>query len=172
VPRLLAVALTLGALLWSAIIVLAPVALTHGSPRVSFASALVYEGAGLICHQRPERSFHLAGAQLPVCGRCAGLYLSGTAGALLAWVGWRQKAEPRHVRLAILAAAVPTALTVGVEWLSLASPSNTIRAVSAIPLGAAAGWIFVQALRTEGRDGRRQAAGGKRQEIAAPSDAL
>ena len=40
--------------------------------------------AGRVCHQRPERSFHVAGVQLPVCARCTGLYVSGAAGALAA----------------------------------------------------------------------------------------
>ena len=45
-------------------------------------AALLYAGASLICHQLPERSFHLDGAQLPVCGRCFGLYAGGTLGSL------------------------------------------------------------------------------------------
>lgn len=117
---------------------------------MSAAAALVYEGAARICHQRPERSFHIAGVQLPVCARCAGLYVSGAVGTLLAWATWRRRtAEPRHTRLVLMAAAVPTALTLGFELMGLAFPSNSVRALSALPLGAAAGWIFVQSLRLE-----------------------
>jgi hypothetical protein len=39
----------------------------------------VYRIGGLICHQRPERSFHLFAVALPVCARCTGIY----AGAAL-----------------------------------------------------------------------------------------
>ena len=49
------------------------------------AAAAVYAAGSLVCHQRPERSFHLAGAQLPVCARCLGLYVGGFVGAI-AWV--------------------------------------------------------------------------------------
>jgi uncharacterized membrane protein len=46
--------------------------------------AIIYAAGGLICHQRPERSFFLDGHQFPVCARCTGLYLSGAAGI----IGW------------------------------------------------------------------------------------
>ena len=149
VQRGLAAALTAGALLWAATLFLAPFALQRGRG-VSMASALIYQGASLICHQRPERSFHLAGIQLPVCARCTGLYLSGAAGALAAWSGWRRRvAMPRATRTVLALAALPTALTFAVELAGLAYPSNTARALSALPLGAAAGWIFVRSLRAE-----------------------
>lgn len=130
-------------------IYLAPVALQSG-PALSVLAAMVYRGAGLICHQRPERSFHLAGVQLPVCARCTGLYMSGAVAALAACGGWRRRvAAPRATRIAFAMAAVPTALTIAVELAGLAHPSNDVRAMSAIPLGAAAGWIFVRSLRAE-----------------------
>lgn len=33
-----------------------------------------------ICHQIPDRSFHLAGRRLPLCARCTGTYLGVTVG--------------------------------------------------------------------------------------------
>ncbi len=149
--RGLAAALTVGALLWAATLLLAPFALQRGR-EVSTASALIYQGASLICHQRPERSFHLAGVQLPVCARCLGLYLSGAAGALVAMSGRRRAEMPRAPRILFALAAIPTALTFAVELAGLAHPSNTLRAVSALPLGAAAGWIFVRSLRAEAEE--------------------
>ena len=147
--RGLAAALTAGALLWAGTLLLAPFALQRGAG-VSMASALIYQGASLICHQKPERSFHLAGIQLPVCARCTGLYLSGAAGAIVAWSGWRRRpAMPRATRTALALAALPTALTFALEFAGLAHPSNVVRAVAALPLGAAAGWIFVRSLRAE-----------------------
>jgi uncharacterized membrane protein len=148
VQRGLAAALTAGALLWAVTLLLAPFALQRGRG-ASMASALIYQGASLICHQRPERSFHLAGIQLPVCARCAGLYLSGAAAALAAWSGRRRVAVPRATRTVLALAAIPTALTFAVELAGLVYPSNTVRALSALPLGAAAGWIFVRSLRAE-----------------------
>jgi hypothetical protein len=50
-------------------------------------------------------------------------------------------------------AAVPTALTIPVEWLGISSLSNEIRAGAALTLGAAAGWTFIRSLRAEGACG-------------------
>jgi Predicted membrane protein (DUF2085) len=48
---------------------------------VTFA---VYGFASALCHQLPERSFHLWGAQMPVCARCAGIYIGAAIAALAA----------------------------------------------------------------------------------------
>ena len=152
--RALAAVLTIGALAWSATLFIAPFALTSRHPRLVTAAAAVYSGAGLICHQRTERSFHLAGVQQPVCARCTGLYLSGAAGALVAWT-WRRPRVPRRTRSVLALTAIPTALTVALEFAGLLHPSNTARALCALPLGAAAAWVFVQSLRAEAAETRR-----------------
>ncbi len=135
----------------------APLSLSERRPAVGLA-AVVYESAGLICHQRAERSFHLAGVQLPVCARCTGLYFSGAAGALAAWIG-RRRISPGHTRAVLIATAIPTALTVAIEVAGLAHPSNVVRALAALPLGAAAGWVFVRLLRAEMEPSGRAARG-------------
>jgi uncharacterized membrane protein len=161
-PRFFALLLTSLAVAWTATLFLAPFALLGTHPRLVSAAAFVYGGAGRICHQRSDRSFHLAGVQLPVCARCTGLYVSGAAGAIAAWLGSRRRlAVPRRTRAILVAAAVPTALTVALELLGLVHPSNTMRALAALPLGAAAGWAFVRSLRAE-RLRPRRASGASR----------
>jgi uncharacterized membrane protein len=152
--KTLALALTLGACLWTAVLFAAPYALVSSKPALVASAALIYQGAGFICHQRSERSFHLGGVQQPVCGRCTGLYISGALGALAAWFAWHPR-MPRRTRSALLFAAIPTALTVSLELAGLMSPSNMVRAASALPLGATAGWIFIRSLRVEAEDARR-----------------
>lgn len=144
----LAAGLTLGASVWVAALLAAPYAISARNPVLVAIASLVYQGAGMICHQRPERSFHLAGVQLPVCGRCFGLYVSGAVGAVVAWFVSR-RISTRDIRLALLVAAIPTALTVSLEFIGLIHPTNLVRAVSALPLGAAAAWIFITSLRGE-----------------------
>ena len=56
------------------------------SPVYAFALA-VYAVGGLICHQLPERSFHLWSAQMPVCARCTGIYIGGALAAIIAPIG-------------------------------------------------------------------------------------
>ena len=144
----LAISLTAAAVLWVAAIAAAPYAIASHHPAVVAAAALLYQGAGLICHQRPERSFHLSGVQLPVCGRCLGLYLSGAIGAVGAWFAPRRSMTRRN-RTALAIAAIPTAFTVSLEFAGLIHPGNVVRAVSALPLGATAAWLFVRSLRAD-----------------------
>jgi uncharacterized membrane protein len=148
VQKRLAQYLTAAACLWTAALIAAPYAIASRRPPLVAAAAFVYQGAGLVCHQRPERSFHVAGVQLPVCGRCLGLYFSAAIGALGVWLRPRQSGFAR-TRAALLVAAVPTAVTVSLEFLGLIQPGNVVRAISALPLGAVAAWSFVGSLRAE-----------------------
>jgi uncharacterized protein (DUF2344 family) len=50
-------------------------------------------------------------------------------------------------------AALPTAITLAIEWSGAANPGNMLRVASALPLGAAAGWLFVRMLRAEEQPG-------------------
>ena len=147
--RLFPIVLTLGAVLWSLVLLAAPYGLTSTNTHLVSTAAAVYSAAGIICHQRAARSFHLGGMQLPVCARCAGLYFSGTLGALVAWLASARPNAPAGTRRLLLLASIPTALSVAIELVGLASPSNLVRALCAVPLGASAAWIFVQSLRAE-----------------------
>jgi uncharacterized membrane protein len=109
--------------------------------------AIVFAIGGLICHQRPERSFVVDGSQFPVCARCTGLYLSGAAGVAV-WLGvkiargWRPlPLDPRRVARIFVLTAIPTALSLASGTLHLWDGSNLTRALLAIPLGASAGAI-------------------------------
>jgi uncharacterized membrane protein len=108
---------------------------------------MAYAIGSVICHQRPKRSFFVAGHQLPVCARCTGLYVSAAVG-LLSW--WLLKASRRWqpfpidsrsaVRL-IAVAVVPTVVSLATGTLGWWDGSNVTRALLAIPLGLTAGAI-------------------------------
>src|ERR1700687_4721962 len=74
---------------WSIGLLLAPLAASRPQSQASsvgYAFALAMYAAGsLICHQRPERSFHVLGTQLPVCARCTGIYAGAAAAAIVVW---------------------------------------------------------------------------------------
>ena len=99
-------------------------------------SAVVYLAASRVCHQRPERSFHYYGVKWPVCGRCSGLYLGGAVAAIVLAGAARRRRRAPHLLVWLAAAAVPTAVTLGLEWLGLAAVTTTARFLSAVPLGA------------------------------------
>jgi uncharacterized membrane protein len=144
--------LTVASVLWLVALVGAPVAL--GQDNLGGAVAFLYAAASQICHQRPDRSFALAGMQLPVCARCVGLYFSGALGAAAVWLA-APGALPQG-RLILAAAAVPTGVTWALEAAGLMGFSNLTRAVAALPLGAAAGWVIVQMLRYDAESHGRE----------------
>jgi uncharacterized membrane protein len=82
---------------------------------------------------------------MPVCARCTGLYAGAAAAAPLALVLASGLSSRRARRIAAVT-ALPTLLTWGIEVAGLAHPSNTVRAIAAVPLGLAAAWLVIAAL--------------------------
>jgi uncharacterized membrane protein len=125
---------------WAASLALAP----YVARLSRVGGGLLYAVGSLICHQQPERSFYVAGAQLPVCARCEGLYLGAAAGVLV-WtlVGrLRTGTWPRSRAVTLLTmAALPTGLTVATAVAGVGDPPNAWRFALAIPLGLAGGLI-------------------------------
>jgi uncharacterized membrane protein len=135
--------LTAAAVVWLVLIFTAPLALAHG--RAPVVGVIAYQIGALVCHQRPERSFHLAGVQLPVCARCLGLYVSGAAGLLVSWM-WKSRIM-RQARLILVLAALPIALTVALEWFGAMATTNSQRFLTGLPLGVVAGLVLAELLR-------------------------
>ena len=109
--------------------------------------ATIFAIGGVVCHQRPDRSFFIDGHQFPVCARCTGLYLSGAIGLAGWWAmklarRWRPAAiDPRLAVRLLLIAAIPTAISLISGAIGWWDGSNLTRALLAIPLGASAGAI-------------------------------
>lgn len=96
-------------LLWAAAIVVAPVAKAAGLFSIS---SPLYSFYHYICHQIPERSFHIAGEQFGVCSRCSGVYFGLFLGFAV-YPLWRniEEVEPL-ARLWLFLSMVPIA----VDW--------------------------------------------------------
>jgi uncharacterized membrane protein len=129
----------------------------------------VYAIGRVVCHQLPERSFYLWAAQLPVCARCTGIYAGAAFASLLSYARMprltafaraapsladareqsrerRWKADATNVaRSMLVIAALPTIATLAYEWTTGVTPSNTIRALTGVPLGAAVAAIVLSA---------------------------
>jgi Predicted membrane protein (DUF2085) len=140
---------------WAALIV-AAAALANRAHASASASALiagVYAIGSLVCHQRPERSFHLGAAQLPVCARCTGIYFGAVVGAVFALrasASLRRdggSAAPPRTILAV--AAAPTVLTLIFEWTTGVMPSHAIRAAAGAVIGVAVAWLVVAAAENQ-----------------------
>ena len=143
---LLAAALTALALVWTLLVVTAPVAATRNGIWLSALAASAYHAGSLVCHQRPERSFHVAGRPMAVCARCFGLYVAGAAGLLVAW-GIGRRWAPATVRRALALGALPIAMTVALEWVGAIDTSNLFRMVTGLPAGLVGGLVINGLLR-------------------------
>jgi uncharacterized membrane protein len=120
--------LAIAACVWLFVLLAAPSVLL-GVP----ITAAAYLFGSFICHQQPDRSFHMGLAQVPVCARCLGLY----AGAAIGSLAFLRRGLPVDPRRVLLVAALPTAVTWGLEMTGIAAMSNITRAMAAVPLGAA-----------------------------------
>ena len=152
-------ALAATAILWSVALVAAAYASgrLHGGALSTWSSGLaaaVYGIGSVLCHQRPERSFHMWSVQLPVCARCTGIYLGAAAAALAAMAAPEtMTATIRRISrpvVALMVAAMPALATLVYEWTMGETPSNGIRAASGVVLGV----VVMAVLLTEVRDGR------------------
>lgn len=132
-------AIPLLALLWLAAIVAVPLL----PPLVS---AVVYAAGSVVCHQIPERSFHLGASQLAVCARCLGIYAGGAGGAVVTALALRLPVRvptvtTKRVRALLAVAVLPTVVTVVLEMLGLWSPTNEVRALAGVPCGWAIAFV-------------------------------
>src|SRR5262249_40907500 len=95
-------------------------------------------------HQIAVRSFHLWGAQLPVCARCTGLYVGAASAAIMCASTRREAADAaRTVVWTTLGIAVlPTLASLLFEWTTGVMTSNLTRAAAGRPLGAPLGWVI------------------------------
>lgn len=141
-------ALGVGIGFWVLALFVAPILIGSPHRTLSYCAAAVYAAGSNVCHQRPERSFHIAGHKMPVCARCTGLYVSAAAAVPLA-VLFAVPLTARRARLMLLLAALPTALTWGLEYIGVMPFSNATRALAALPLGFAAAWLVVTQCRIE-----------------------
>jgi uncharacterized membrane protein len=134
------------AVLWAGALVVASYSASLAEPGpVSYSFALAVYGIGtFICHQRPERSFHLWMTQLPVCARCAGIYF----GAAIGLLGLFLPISRLGGRVSLLAVAlVPTTLTIAFEWATATMLPNAVRAAAGALLGVSAALLVLDALQ-------------------------
>jgi uncharacterized membrane protein len=141
---------------WAAAIPTAAVAAAQQAPGAftyGFAF-IVYAAGSLVCHQLPERSFHLLTRQFPVCARCTGIYAGAAIGSLAALAPFGMPTRgltARTERAVAFCACVPTAATLVFEWATGVTPSNVVRAMAGIALGAPIAWLVARFLTSAAR---------------------
>ena len=127
--------------------------------------AVLYAAGSVVCHQLPERSFHLGAYQLPVCARCLGIYV-GIFCIAVAAIGVRPQSviwgqTPSTRRLMVAVGALPTVVTVLLEWVGAWQTSNAVRFAAGLPLGGAIAAVVMATLHYD-RCARRPPIGSPR----------
>lgn len=126
-----------------AMIVSAPLAQANG--HAAFALE-IYRAFSFVCHQIPERSFHLAGYKFAVCSRCTGLY-SGFALATLIYPivrSLRRTETPRIIWLFL--AAAPLAIDFSLGYFSIWQNTYASRFATGALLGSVAVFYILPGL--------------------------
>ena len=125
------------------LIFMAPVAEATG--HTALASA-IYSTFSFVCHQIPERSFHLAGHKFGVCSRCTGLY-SGLALAALIYPLVRPLKRPDTPRLFwLFLAAMPLAVDFSLGYFNIWHNNHLSRFVTGALLSSVAVFYIIPGL--------------------------
>lgn len=102
----------------------APFFLAHGHPEIA---APIYQAFSFVCHQIPERSFHLSGHQFGVCSRCTGLYVGFAVAGLLYPLARSLKRTGTPRRRWLILAAVPLAIDFSLTYFGVWSNTHLTR---------------------------------------------
>ena len=129
--------------LWLAAIVVAPLAKTNG---IAVLASPLYYFFSFLCHQIPDRSFHVEGEQLAVCSRCFGVY-SGLLAGFIAYPFWRgaDNIEPLP-RVWLFLSLVPITVDWSLTFLGVWENTQLSRFVTGGILGFACGMFIVPAI--------------------------
>lgn len=98
------------------LIVGAPFFQAHGHPEIA---SPIYKAFALVCHQIPDRSFHLSGHQFGVCSRCTGLYVGFAVAALVYPLARSLKRTDTPSRLWLILAALPLGVDFALSYFSI-----------------------------------------------------
>ncbi len=128
---------------WVLFILAAPIAAGTGETGVS---GPIYDFFGYLCHQQPERSFHLGEHAFAVCSRCFGVYF-GLAGGIAAYPLLRrlENVEPMP-RYWLFLSLFPMGVDWGLNALNVWHNTHISRFFTGLVLGAACAVFIVPAV--------------------------
>ncbi len=100
-----------------------------------------------VCHQLPERSFHVSGEAMAVCHRCTGIYAGLLMGALLFPLLARADAFLwHHSRLLLGLSLLPMAVDWTGDALGLFANTPVSQATTGLVFGFAAAYLLARGL--------------------------
>lgn len=140
-------------LLLVGLITAAPLLLAHGDEA---PARIIYQSFARVCHQLPERSFHLSGHPLAVCARCLGIYVGLAAGVLLYPLVRSLRSAETPARLWLFVAVAPTAIDFSLGFFGIWANTHLSRLLTGALLGATAAFFIVPGLIDLSRTNWRQ----------------
>ncbi|HEX5163749.1 MAG TPA: DUF2085 domain-containing protein [Thermomicrobiales bacterium] len=112
------------------------------------AARFIYLPFRLICHQRDDRSFHLAGEKLAFCERDVAIVSAAVLTGLLFAVMRHWRAVPRIGFRAVVACALPMAIDGGTQLFGLRESTAELRVLTGTLFSLGAGWFVLPYLET------------------------
>lgn len=131
------------ALFWVLLILLPPLAIANGTTSVSEP---LYSFFSYICHQLPDRSFHILGHQFGVCSRCFGVYFGVVLGFAI-YPLWRpiDEIEPLP-RIWLFLSLIPIAVDWSLTIFGIWENTHLSRFITGMILGVSCATYIVPAV--------------------------
>lgn len=112
----------------------APVLLAHGYIQ---PAGFIYKAFGFLCHQIPERSFHLEGHAMGVCARCTGIYAGFATSVLFYPLVRSLRKVDAPARIWLVLACVPIAVDFALGYFGIWPNTHFSRFATGAIFGAA-----------------------------------
>ncbi len=100
-----------------------------------FISDTIYQFFSFFCHQLPYRSLFFDGIKMPVCARCASIYIATALGLVFFRLKGYGRREFRMNWLLFALLFVPTALDGFTQLFGWRESTNLLRLVTGFPYG-------------------------------------
>lgn len=123
-----------------AMVFAAPVLLAHEHIQ---PAGFIYRAFSFLCHQIPERSFHLEGHALGVCARCTGIYAGFAASVLFYPLSRSLKGADSPSRIWLLLACVPITIDFALKFFGIWENTHFSRFATGAIFGAACALFVV-----------------------------
>ncbi len=130
-------------LVWTSLILLAPLANSYGLP--AFSSPL-YQFFSFICHQIPDRSFHIGGEKFAVCSRCFGVYFGLMLGFLVYPLLHRIEEIDPLPRFWLFLSLIPISIDWSLTAFGIWENTQVSRLITGLVLGFACAMFIVPAI--------------------------
>jgi len=129
--------------LWLSLIVAAPVAKASGLVAVS---SPIYSLFSFLCHQIPDRSFHVEGEPFAVCSRCFGVYFGLLFGYAI-YPLWRpvDSIEPLP-KVWLFLSLIPITVDWSLTFFGIWENTHLSRFFAGLILGTACGTFIVPSI--------------------------